>query len=262
MSDPVGQVTDAEQVLSVLSGTYEQIASASVPFAFGLRDIDNVAVEDAAPAVYVVAEDGTSSGPFAATGVADATGQGGLYVTELPLEEPGFVSIVAVTEDQQRAGSAIIPVTTAESSSFPAPSQAAPAVATPTTAAPLGAAEICTASPACGMHEISLDDALAAGRPIALQFATPAYCQTAVCGPSVEILDQVRTSGEWGDIAFIHSEIYADAGQTLLDPVAQWNLPSEPWLYTIDAGGRITSRSDGALLTLPNQVDQLVRSLL
>ena len=136
-----------------------------------------------------------------------------------------------------------------------------PVVATPTTADPLGARDLCTLDPPCGMHDVSLDEALQSGRPVVVQFATPAYCQTAICGPTVSVLDEVRRSGDWGDVAFIHCEIYADEGQNLLEPVAEWNLPTEPWLYTIDGDGRIVARTDGPVLALPDQVERLVQTV-
>ena len=260
--DPVGMVTDADEVLSVTAATYEQLVGESVPLAFGVLDASGSPVVDADIEVHVIPLDGEPSGPFAASSVDDPTGRGGLYLAELPFVEPVFTSIVAVTGDGL-AGSATIPVATAETSALPAPGDEAPAVATPTAAASLGAEQLCTQEPPCGMHEISLDAALAEGRPVVLQFATPAYCQTAVCGPSVAVLDEVRQSADWGDTAFIHCEIYADAGQTLLEPVTAegWNLPSEPWLYTIDASGRIVARSDGPLLTIPEQVQRMVESV-
>ena len=260
--DPVGQVTDAEEVLSVTPATFEQLTGAAVPLAFGVLDIDRAPIVDADLQVHVVPLGGEPSGPFPARAVDDPTGRGGLYLAEIPLREPVPTSVVAVTADN-RAGSATIPVATAESSALPAPGETAPVVATPTPSAPLGAEAICTQDPPCGMHEVSLDDALTAGRPVVVQFATPAFCQTAVCGPSVAVLDEVRQSGEWGDTAFIHCEIYADAGQTLLEPVTEegWGLPSEPWLYTIDSSGTIVGRSDGPLLTLPDQVRRIVESI-
>lgn len=258
--DPVGAVTDAEDVLSVVAATYEQLAGDAVPFAFGVLDRDNAPVSDAEIQVHVVPVDGEPSGPYPATAAPDPSGRGGLYVAEVPFREAVATSVVAVTTDG-RAGSAAVSVTTPEASAFPAPGQDAPSVATPTAGAPLGADQLCTADPQCGMHEVSLDEALAAGRPIVLEFATPAYCQTAFCGPSVDVLDEVRRGGQWGDVAFIHCEIYADAGQTLLDPVTAWNLPSEPWIYTIDAAGTIVQRTDGPLLTLPEHVERIVGSV-
>jgi hypothetical protein len=249
-------------VLSVTAATYEQLVGDSVPLAFGVLDVAGAPVVDADVQVHVIPLEGEPSGPFPANPVDDPTGRGGLYLADIPLPEPVPTSVVAVTADG-RAGSATIPVATAGSSALPAPGDAAPVVATPTEAAPLGAETICTQDPPCGMHGVSLDDALAEGRPVVLQFATPAYCQTAVCGPSVAVLDEVRQGGDWGDAVFIHCEIYADAGQTLLEPVTEsgWGLPSEPWLYTIDASGEIVARSDGPLLTLPDEVRRIAESI-
>lgn len=259
--DPVGRVTDADEVLSVVAATYEQLVAEQVPFAFGVLDVDNAPVDGVEIVVHVVPLEGEPSGPYPATSVEDPSGRGGLHLAEIPLTEAGPTSVVAVTADG-RAGAATVPVATPESSAFPAPGAPAPVVATPTTDAPLGADRVCTLDPPCGMHEVSLDEALAAGRPVVLEFATPEYCQTALCGPSVDVLEQVRQGGapgggDWGDVAFVHCEIYADAGQTLLDAVTQWNLPSEPWLYVIDSSGAIVERTDGPLLTLPDRVQQI-----
>src|SRR3954447_18294576 len=46
-------------------------------------------------------------------------------------------------------------------------------------------------------------------KPIVLIFATPALCQSRVCGPVVDVAEQVRS--EVGDkAAFVHQEIYAN----------------------------------------------------
>ena len=42
-----------------------------------------------------------------------------------------------------------------------------------------------------------------------LLFATPALCQSRVCGPVVDIAEQVK-AGYGGDAEFIHMEIYND----------------------------------------------------
>lgn len=258
--DPVAQVTDAEQSLSVTAATWEQLTGTDVPLAFGVLDIDAQPITAESVEVVVVPLDGEPGEPVTAERVEDPTGRGGLYLARLDLPEPGTVSLV-VTTDDDRAGSAVVPVVDAADSAFPAPGDDAPAVATPTTEDPLGAEALCTSSPPCDMHDVSLADALAEGRPVVLQFATPAYCQTAVCGPSVEVLDAVRSEGDWGDVVFVHSEIYADAGQTLLEPVAEFGLPSEPWLYAIDGEGVVVRRVDGPLLTLADHVRDVVTSV-
>ena len=54
---------------------------------------------------------------------------------------------------------------------------------TPTTADQRGVELLCTRSPACPLHDITLREALAKGTPVAFIVATPQYCQTAICGP-------------------------------------------------------------------------------
>ncbi|MPZ73580.1 MAG: hypothetical protein GEU74_10185 [Nitriliruptorales bacterium] len=252
---------DADPVLNVISASYEQLTGTR-PFAFGLVGPDNTPVTGADAELWVVPQGGTGepAGPFTTT-YHEVEGQPlGLYVTEVELTEAGPTSFVAVTGDG-RAGADDIQVATPESSQIPAPGQEAVAVATPTEDKPLGFEKICTLDPPCGMHDISLDDALAKGRPVVLAFATPAFCQTAVCGPSVGVVEEVRTTGAWGDVAFIHCEIFTDAGQTVAKPVKEWKLPSEPWLFTIDADGRINNRSDGPLMTLEDQVENMVQAV-
>jgi hypothetical protein len=100
------------------------------------------------------------------------------------------------------------------------------------------------------LHELSLATALASGRPTVIAFATPAFCQTAACGPTLEVVTDVKD--EYPDVNFLHVEIYSDldaAAQGSLDPVpavVEWGLPSEPWVFVVDADGIITARFEGA----------------
>ena len=252
---------DADPVLSVISASYEQLTGTR-SFAFGITGADNAPVTAADVELWVVPEAGTGTpaGPYKTTYHAVEGQPPGLYVTEVELIEAGPTSFVAVTSDG-RAGADDIQVATPQTSEIPTPGRKAPSVATPTKRQDLGFEKICTLEPPCGMHDISLDDALAKGRPAVLAFATPAFCQTAVCGPSVGVVEQVRASKDWGDVAFIHCEIYTDDGQTVAEPVTKWKLPSEPWLFTIDAQGRVTDRTDGPLITLEDQVAKLVQAI-
>ena len=58
------------------------------------------------------------------------------------------------------------------------------------------------------MHEVDFADVVGK-KPIVLLFATPLLCQSRVCGPVVDVAEQVKA--EYGDQAdFIHMEIYND----------------------------------------------------
>ena len=72
-----------------------------------------------------------------------------------------------------------------------------------------------------------------------LIFATPALCQSRVCGPVVDIAEQVKADYD-GDAEFIHMEIYNDneLDKGFREQVLAWKLPTEPWAFTIDSAGQ------------------------
>lgn len=126
------------------------------------------------------------------------------------------------------------------------PGQAAPRDPSPTTTDTLGVDPICTRDPACPLHTQSLSTVIGAGKPVAALFATPARCQSQYCAP---VLDEfLKTIKPYGDqIVPVHIEIYkASTGTALVPTVEAWHLPSEPWLFGIDANGTVQSRIDGA----------------
>jgi hypothetical protein len=84
-------------------------------------------------------------------------------------------------------------------------------------------------------------------RPVVITFATPQLCASRVCGPVVDIVEQVKASAP-KDIAFIHQEIYKDneTNKGVRSQVAEWRLASEPWTFVIDKSGKISTRFEGA----------------
>jgi hypothetical protein len=122
-------------------------------------------------------------------------------------------------------------------------------VDTPTTTDAAGVDPICTRTPPCDLHAVSLREALAAGGPIALSIATPEFCQTAICGPVLDLL--IEALADYPTITGIHAEVYADPrGDD--DPTAgglapitdEFALTFEPTLYLVDATGTIVTRLD------------------
>jgi len=99
--------------------------------------------------------------------------------------------------------------------------------------------------------EVNLRDALEAHKPVAFLMATPAYCQTAICGPVLAVL--LSQHAEFGDrIQMIHSEVYADGrkaaadiDKAVLSPALRaYHLPFEPSLFVSRADGTIAARLD------------------
>jgi hypothetical protein len=243
--------------LAVVAATYEQLIDQPNPFVFGLFTLEQEPIDGASAQLYAVPATGEPLGPWQAEPSSADVPPGGLYTVPVELSSTGLHEMVVVTADG-RAGVAAVEVRDAASSVLPAPGEQAQAVATPTTEVPLGYDRVCTRSPEpCGMHEISLDEALAGDAPVVLLFATPAFCQTAVCGPTVDVVEQVRRRG-FEAVTFIHCEIFADAGETLGDPVVAWDLPTEPWMFVIDRGGAIVRRADGPLLVVADEVRSLI----
>lgn len=126
----------------------------------------------------------------------------------------------------------------------PGPGDALPSLPTPTTADPLDIDPLCTADPPCPLHDTSLDEALGAGLPVVLLVATPAFCQTAICGPVLDLL-VTRSDLLAGRATVLHAEVYTDDRATETAPiVAALGLRYEPSLFVADATGTVTARLD------------------
>ncbi|HZQ26399.1 MAG TPA: hypothetical protein VFA94_01765 [Acidimicrobiales bacterium] len=142
--------------------------------------------------------------------------------------------------------SAPLQVVDPSAATVPIPGSPLIRVATPTVAAAMGVNPICTRQPACPLHDVSLDAAMDAKTPIALLFATPALCQSRLCGPVLDSL-LAQKDAFAGKIRFLHSEIYTDlTGKTLTQPVQAYHLESEPFLFLAGADGIVRERLDNA----------------
>jgi hypothetical protein len=123
----------------------------------------------------------------------------------------------------------------------------APRIHTPT-AADVGGdlAKIDTRVPPDQMHALDFADVVGR-KPIVLVFATPALCQSRVCGPVVDEVQQV--ADKYGDQAdFIHMEVYEDndASKPVRLQLRAFGLQTEPWTFLIDRDGVVRDRIEGA----------------
>jgi hypothetical protein len=147
-----------------------------------------------------------------------------------------------------------------EKAEVPLPGDTAPAPKSPTVDDPDGVDPICTRDPQCPLHQVSLDEVIGSGRPVAVYFGTPALCQTQYCGPVLDTLLEVAPDYQ-DRIDVVHVEIYTDlTGRTEVDAVQRWGLPSEPWLFAVDGDGQVVARLDGAFdaSEMRDLLDQLV----
>jgi hypothetical protein len=122
-----------------------------------------------------------------------------------------------------------------------------PRIHTPTPADVGGdRSQLTTRIPPETMNDADFYDVLGK-KPIVLLFATPQFCQSRVCGPVVDVAEQVQErQGE--DAEFIHMEIFNDndPSKGVRPQVRAFNLPSEPWLFVIDRDGVIRTEIEGA----------------
>lgn len=257
---PNAQTPSSEATLAVDGATLEVLTGADRTVVLAIRTMDNREIANAEFKSYLRTIEGeVLGGPFSTMYERVSETSPGVYLTTLDLPDPGIFEILTVKG--QDWGMATIQVIRPEDSAAPVPGDRVISIPTPTTANPQDYQVICTQEPPCAMHDVSLDAALAAGRPVAVLFATPLYCVSATCSPAVGALDVLRQSRGWGNMAFIHTEIYADAGITLGAPVGPqgWNLPVEPYLFTVNADGTILERLEGP--QVPSLVTGMVERL-
>lgn len=97
-------------------------------------------------------------------------------------------------------------------------------------------------------YRMSVDEALRAGKPFVVTFATPKFCTSAVCAPTLDIVK--KESKDWRDVEFIHVEVYELPAEKKLKPVpavTEWGLPSEPWVFVVDEDGKIAAKFEGTV---------------
>jgi len=169
-----------------------------------------------------------------------------LFVTRLTFPEAGRYWLVVDLPGKTTQG--LFALDVKEEAAAPAVGEKAPPSENPTLAdAP--AEEITTARPPDReLLRSSVKAALEDEVPFVVVFATPKYCTSRTCGPTVEIVDEVRRRSAGSDVRFIHVEVYKDN-----DPakganrwMTEWRLPSEPWVFVVDGAGVITSRFEGS----------------
>jgi len=171
----------------------------------------------------------------------------------------GIHEITVVGEDGYNA----VTLDISQDALLPLVGQPLPAVATPTTTEARGVDPICTRTPPCDLHAVSLDEVLGTG-PVALSIATPEFCQTAICGPVLDLL--VEALPDYPTITGVHAEVYADPRGND-DPTAgglapitdEYALTFEPTLYLVDATGTIVTRLDSVYdrVELRDALDQI-----
>ena len=173
----------------------------------------------------------------------------------------GATVLIRVTAVVQTAGIA------------PRPGNKAPNVATPIAATdPHGVAGVSTdPDPRVDFYTRSASELLATGTPFLIAFASPAFCVSQACGPTLTILK--AAAEQHPEVIIIHVEPYQMSwnGTRLIPVLATggglqptsivdaWQLPVEPWIFTVGRDGRILRSFEGVVS--PDEIDAALAEL-
>ena len=235
-----------------------ELTCGATRFLFSFLDKDNrpVAAPDrsASVAIFNLGRDGSS--PIATidgTFIWAIQDVKGIYAANVQFPEAGVygaefsTAVGGATPEKIRVTFEVQP-----SSALVKVGQRAPATDNPAVADTGGdLARISTDQhPDAALYQTTVADALAAKKPFLVAFATPKFCQTAQCGPTLDRLKPFVT--RYAGVAFINVEPYRlkfenGSLQADLDPstqglvpveaTSQWGLSSEPWVFVVDRDG-------------------------
>lgn len=231
--------------------------------AFGVFDLGGEQVDDADVALYFASgPDGPARGPYPArveslktpaafrakTTSQDPGAATSVYVVQgLEVKKRGELAMLALVRRDGKLEATRPPsLVVGKNEDIPDVGEMAPWIHTPTADEVRDIGEIDTRIPPDSMHDVDFAEVLGK-KPILLVFATPQLCQSRVCGPVVDIEEEVK-SRIGDEAAFIHMEVYNDneIPKGLRPQLRAFNLETEPWAFVIDRDGRVAARFEGA----------------
>lgn len=172
----------------------------------------------------------------------------GLYVTHVDFPAAGQWEVVMSSGDVEVGRTSL---TVTDESPVPRIGDQAPPTDSPVGVSPEEIGAISTdPEPDPSLYRLSIAEAVANGRPTMVAFVTPGFCQTALCGPTLEAV-KAATSGHPG-LDVVHVEPFdldlARAGEFRPVPaMAEWGLQTEPWVFVVGADGTVQSSFEGII---------------
>lgn len=244
----------------VLAPTQSQLTPGKNRYGFALFDRDRTQIADVPVALYVAPAGGKVTGPVPAkweslkvqaqfqsrSTADDPDAAKAIYAAQLNFPKPGRYQVLAMARLDGRLVSSVVQADVTDKGKVPDVGDKAPVIDTPTVASAGGdVKKIDTRLPPSSLHARSFRDVVGK-KPVVLLFATPALCQTRVCGPVVDVAEQVKAR-RGKDVEFIQMEIFRDndVKKGYRPQVRAYNLPTEPWVFAIDREGRVAARIEG-----------------
>lgn len=239
--------------LQVVLATSEVVVGPN-RLALGLLQ-DNVPISDAPQTTVTAryyrlsADQATLVGEETARYYGEGLGPRGTFVIHPTFDAPGQWGLeVEATRPGQAPVTRRLRINVVEHGNAPKVGDAAPRSDTPTAAQVSDLRQISSdAHPDPRLYQMSVAQAVSSGKPSLILFATPGYCQTAVCGPGVEVVK--RLVDRFGDrVNAVHVEVYRlPYDGTMVPAMREWGLLTEPWLFLVDGQGKIAARYEGGI---------------
>jgi hypothetical protein len=222
----------------------QQITDAQIAlYAAPGRGIDGLAIGPFPARI----EDLTTKPSFQAKSTADDPAAAQVaYVSDIPFDKPGPWEFAALIKTGSSFQYSLLPSPNPVGD-YPMPQvgQRPPAVQTLTAGEVSDISQIDTRIPPDDMHSDDFASVLGK-KAVVLLFATPALCQSRVCGPVTDIAEQVKQ--QYGDkVAFIHQEIYNNnrINDGPRPQMVSFHQSTEPWCYVIDRSGHVSTVLQG-----------------
>jgi hypothetical protein len=153
------------------------------------------------------------------------------------------------------------------------PGDPVPAINTPTLATLNGDYSLISTDPKPveRFYQSSVAQAVAAKKPFLIVFATPKFCTSAACGPT---LDKVKTVADsHPELTIIHLEPYklqlvdgavqpvldAQGSLTPTDATTAFGLQTEPSVFVVGGDGRVAAYFE--LVFTPDEIDQAIKAV-
>ena len=178
-------------------------------------------------------------------------GTRGLYTTRLTFDRPGRWALdIGVRDADGSVRGAQLFFEVRETPAAPSVGSSAPRSRNKTIDDVESIAELATGTlhdP--DFYQVTIAEAVSSGRPTVIVFASPAFCTNEVCGPQLDVLQELK-DGYLGRANFVHVdffdnpvEVQQDIDAALLSPaVVEWELPGIEWSFVIDRQGAVSDR--------------------
>ncbi|MBA2718477.1 MAG: hypothetical protein H0U52_04410 [Chloroflexi bacterium] len=233
------RVGENRTIFSVADPTGQKpVAKPDRTLAIGYRGPNSESIT-AAPQTFVWAIEGVSGVYVGRASFASA----GKWIADFTTEAPGSPKETMSFSFDVRQTVRVL-----------SPGDPAPSVKTPTIADVGGdVAKVSTdTKPVKRFYEVSEAAALAAKKPFVLIFATPKFCQTATCGPTLDKLKPVAAAHP--ELTFINVEPYKlelvagqlqpvldDGNLVTVEATNAFKLSTEPYVFVVGSDGRISA---------------------